>query len=301
MRVPAVLLACSVFATGPSAAAGFFFFIAPGVNGERHCISSAAQVGDRVTIPGQGAAMVISVAGPSPRCTDARYPHLAALDFGRGDVVLPQGQELTECVGAGARVGDKLTLSGVGEVVVKGTRTAGSQCPDMKYPLQATVIKPWAIQPPTQAAPSPSQSSAPAAPGSMVLPVMDRPNPAVSSPTPSAPAQSQQTAFARQLCVFQTSKVGDAFYDAGVGKGVITNVLGPWTDCTDPTAPYRATVQFQGVEPAVPAPQVLTATQSKPATTDAAQKLRELNGLLKDGVITQDDYDAKKRELLKAF
>lgn len=36
-------------------------------------------------------------------------------------------------------------------------------------------------------------------------------------------------------------------------------------------------------------------------TSATAQKLRELNGLLKDGVITQADYDAKKKELLKAF
>lgn len=35
--------------------------------------------------------------------------------------------------------------------------------------------------------------------------------------------------------------------------------------------------------------------------SQTAQKLRELNGLLKDGVITQADYDAKKKELLKAF
>jgi hypothetical protein len=40
-----------------------------------------------------------------------------------------------------------------------------------------------------------------------------------------------------------------------------------------------------------------------PATNDspAALKLRELNGMLKDGLITQQGYDAKKAEILKTF
>jgi hypothetical protein len=42
-------------------------------------------------------------------------------------------------------------------------------------------------------------------------------------------------------------------------------------------------------------------SQRSAPVSPAAQKLRELNQLLKDGVITPGDYEAKKQEILKAF
>jgi hypothetical protein len=52
---------------------------------------------------------------------------------------------------------------------------------------------------------------------------------------------------------------------------------------------------------AVPTPVSAAAAIKEPGADSTTQKLRELAGLLKDGLITQDDYDAKKRELLRAF
>jgi hypothetical protein len=43
----------------------------------------------------------------------------------------------------------------------------------------------------------------------------------------------------------------------------------------------------------------LQTSTMEPSST--SHKLRELNGLLKDGVINQQDYDAKKQDLLKSF
>jgi hypothetical protein len=51
-----------------------------GAEGE-HCVGRGTQVGDTITIPGSGAARVLSLSGESSRCTDARYPIRAALAF----------------------------------------------------------------------------------------------------------------------------------------------------------------------------------------------------------------------------
>ena len=57
---------------------------------------------------------------------------------------------------------------------------------------------------------------------------------------------------------------------------------------------------------AAPAPVPVTTAGPVPAAAGvpqppAAQKLRELQQMQKDGLITQEDYEAKKAEILKAF
>ena len=49
-----------------------------------------------------------------------------------------------------------------------------------------------------------------------------------------------------------------------------------------------------------PAP-VEESTGKAASQSETARKLRELNGLFKEGVITQEDFAAKKKELLRGF
>jgi len=43
------------------------------------------------------------------------------------------------------------------------------------------------------------------------------------------------------------------------------------------------------------------ATQTKPIQPSAAERLKELDALLKDGLISRAEYEAKRQEILKAM
>jgi hypothetical protein len=137
------------------------------------------------------------------------------------------------------------------------------------------------------------------------------------------------------ICVQRGLGKGDRFKDVGLGEMQIKNVTTSGDCASDPKAPIQAVavstqaplptplkpqgdsspsapaaiakeppvpVTVQQVPPkAVPTPVSATAAIKEPGADSTSQKLRELASLLKDGLITQDDYDAKKRELLKAF
>jgi hypothetical protein len=136
------------------------------------------------------------------------------------------------------------------------------------------------------------------------------------------------------VCVARGLTRGDRFKDVGLGEMQIKQVTASGDCASDPKTPIQAvavstqaplpTASKTQPEPA-PAPPVsakeapasvtvqkvpATATPipvsgsaviKEPGADSTSHKLRELAGLLKDGVITQDDYDAKKRELLKAY
>jgi hypothetical protein len=135
------------------------------------------------------------------------------------------------------------------------------------------------------------------------------------------------------ICVARGVGKGDRVKDLGLGEMEIKRLTSS-ADCSgDPQAPIQAVAaSTQGPLPSTPAavtaaptPAPATApTQipvaAKPGTVNAAEsttplkthaqvqspgetagKLRELAGMLRDGLITQDDYDAKKKDLLKSF
>jgi hypothetical protein len=189
----------------------FFFYVSPGGTG--YCGSAGVKVGDKVNIPGKGTGYVTSVGTPGGTCPTSQFPIPMQLDFAAANVTIPSGREMAECVPAGSRPGDRIRIAGVGEVVVKGLTVSASQCGDMKYPIQATVVLPGNSSPP----------------------------PAPTATQPSAP--------------------------------VISNFT--------------------------PTSTTTVAPSSQP--TALTEKLRELSALLKDGLITQEDYERKKSELLKAF
>jgi hypothetical protein len=137
------------------------------------------------------------------------------------------------------------------------------------------------------------------------------------------------------ICVARGVGSGDRVKDIGLGEVQIKRVTSSADCSSDPKAPIQAVaVSTQGPLPSTPAaanaapspqpaltippPQIplvakpamvntaetamaLKAPSKVQSTGDTAEKLRELAGMVKDGLITQDDYDAKKKELLKSF
>jgi hypothetical protein len=61
---------------------------------------------------------------------------------------------------------------------------------------------------------------------------------------------------------------------------------------------YAAVVNAENILSALRAAQSAPRPEAAPAQQDAAAELRKLKGLLDDGVITQEDFDAKKKQLL---
>jgi hypothetical protein len=129
-----------------------------------------------------------------------------------------------------------------------------------------------------------------------------------STISPLTAADGPELSFSRQHCVHQTAKVGDGFYDSedGYRYGVITEVVSRTGGCADANFPTRVTVQFKGealkaATSETEIREIKTESSQTASGYGVGQKLRELNALLKDGVITQEDFDAKKRELLKSY
>lgn len=86
-------------------------------------------------------------------------------------------------------------------------------------------------------------------------------------------------------------------YESGIGMTtwgyMDAKGMGVKMDPT-PIAPVAEVVNAQAIT------QAKVDTESKPAS-DPAKKIRELNGLLKDGLITKADYDKKKADILSGM
>jgi hypothetical protein len=134
------------------------------------------------------------------------------------------------------------------------------------------------------------------------------------------------------ICVSRGLGKGDRVKDVGLGEMEIKRVTSSPDCASDPKTPIQAVaVSTQGPSPsapvasvpaplpptpAAPAPVPVVAKPTplkaadtsaapdvspKQATSQTAEKLRELAAMRKDGLITQEDYDSKKKELLKSF
>lgn len=84
------VLACALAST--TALQGCFFVFIPGsliakasdaMTGDKgeHCIARGAKVGDRIRLPGNGGATVLSVSGESVRCSNPAMPIRAELQL----------------------------------------------------------------------------------------------------------------------------------------------------------------------------------------------------------------------------
>ena len=198
------------------------------------------------------------------------------------------GAEGDNCVGPYAKVGDRIAVPGKGTGVIKSLSGTSVRCTTSEYPIRAL------LDFAASAEPVPRVETA-------------VPN---NSPTPRAGPWEQEKSFHAHHCVYGSAKVGDGFYDNKSGNGVITRLLGSSPDCPNVGAPYQAIVRFSGNVP----PKAEESTQTSKPPNEApkqsnepvqasgtTQKLRELNALLKEGLITQDDYESKKQQLLKDF
>ncbi len=114
-------------------------------------------------------------------------------------------------------------------------------------------------------------------------------------------------------CIPHGYRAGDSLVLRGVGVVTIKELSIVNTQCTtDKSPPVQAVVMRDGpaappaaaappAQPARPAVAVMAEPQQKNgvAETSATSKLRELSLMLSDGLITQQDYEAKKAEILR--
>lgn len=180
----------------------------------------------------------------------------------------PGAGEVSGCVPLGTKVGDRINTA-TGEVEVKWIYPTDTQCASSgNTPMTGASVLPTAYKAarPPEAPPTPA--------------------------TPSTPAYASI-----HHCAPANAKIGDAFYDAKRGPGTITQLAKASSACSA-DMPNLAVVEYGGAAPKPAAAVVPVATTEESGT---AKKLRELQQMQKDGLITQEDYDQKKQELLKAF
>lgn len=184
------------------------------------------------------------------------------------------GGEDTFCVTEGQHLGTRVTIPNKGTGVVTGLHGTSFKCRDNRYPIRATVdfnAQPVAVAP---------QST----------PVIANFQP---PPTPPPAVRGPDT-FTADKCTYASAKEGSGFYDARSGNGTVYRVVGASDMCPTAEFPLRVVVTFSS-KPAV------EPSAESAAPSPSAAKLRELAAMLKEGLITQDDYEAKKQELLKNF
>ena len=112
--------------------------------------------------------------------------------------------------------------------------------------------------------------------------------------------------LSREVCADAHAKSGDLYQSEKDGdqRGVITERLGQSLQCADERFPTRVVVQFAVEQPTSQENKEALSTASRSqsvSSSSAGKKLRELSGLLKEGLITQEDYEEKKQEILKSF
>ncbi len=107
------------------------------------------------------------------------------------------------------------------------------------------------------------------------------------------------------------NRAGMAFGAIGyAASDYVQNALLNETQSLDSAGKLVSYVKFNGSPNAsspIPSPEVVghpnaeTAPANVPANESVAQKLRELESLRKDGIITDEEFQKKKQELLKQF
>ena len=191
------------------------------------------------------------------------------------------GSEGDHCVSATTAVGDRISLPGGGSAVVKSLSGTSVRCQDTSRPIRALLDL--------------NASSMPAA----------APPVAIASPRVRTQTEGYR-------CVSPQTRIGDDFADS-TDRGLVKAITKNSTEC-GVFAPIQALVVF---DPAPATKQEIEelakasarVPETAPAATDpapvqstsASDRLRLLNKLLEDGLITQDDYNAKKREILSAL
>jgi hypothetical protein len=235
------------------------------------------------------------------------------------------GDKGDACVSPTARVGDTINKEGT-RVVIKSLKGTSSRCSNANMPVLAE-SEPVTASTSASVAPSEVAPSAPA-------PMVQNSGPDVVI----APNHILEAHALRRIDIFNGSMIRYSVsystnpggrartVDADCEKGMRQEASEPWTRLQEGTTFYKEVAtacsmagyanprptesvseQLQPMEPSE-----ATRTSQAPATSasgpamvtvqsQSARKLRELNGLLKDGIITPAEYEVKKKEILRTF
>jgi hypothetical protein len=185
------------------------------------------------------------------------------------------GAEGDNCVGPHAKVGDLINMPGKGLATVKSLSGTSGRCQTAEFPIRALL----------------------------------------DFNIPTTPPAHVQTEGYR--CLSSTAQIGDEFVGETGARGLIKVITPDSVSCRaptsamgyivfDPTAETRQ--EIANLASASHMPISVSADHSKPDTSApklptpsgsrASDRLRALAKLLEEGLITKDDYDAKKAQIL---
>jgi hypothetical protein len=190
------------------------------------------------------------------------------------------GSEGDHCVASTASVGDRIVAPGGSVGTIKSLSGTSMRCTDSQRPIRAML-----------------DFSAPPIP--------------LYAPAPVASAHMQTEGY---RCMASETKVGDDFYGESGTRGLVKSLTKKSTACGPLTSTqayviFDATaatkLEIEELANAAATPPVANSIPSSSATPydpkSATERLRVLGKLLEDGLITQEDYNAKKREILSAL
>lgn len=275
----AISLLALAAALAPATANAWFFFFIPGnvtsaisdkltgAEGD-NCVGPYAKVGDKIAVPGRGPGTIKSLSGTSMRCTTAEYPIRALIDF---TALVPTALPSLPVTPASPDRSFELYQC------VYATSKVG----DGHYDSAAGSGVITAVPQPSAACPAGTPYRATVRfTGTAPTLVKEQPtteiNPALG-PSRDAPDTGQAPTPAASI---RTSADGASKASSNSARGFAHG-----------GDPLGATPPAQPVDPA----------SVESGREGVTAKLRNLQGMLREGLITQEDYDAKKGELLKQF
>jgi hypothetical protein len=299
MKSRALVIAVSALLAHTTAHAWFFFFL-PGslFSGKGDtCVSAAAKVGD--TINKSGSVVVVkALSGTSSRCTNPEMPVLAEVESKSVDSNTTQARINIPDGWVQQPVSDALKAGGVVLSAWNQTLDAGLQLATFKRPAMTSADEFVASRKASQLTRLRESQGTPTTRLSIDgLPAWRY---EVSGRVPDGKIATYTITIvegAHELVSVMAWTTAVAFKE---GRGQQLTAI------ADTLAGLPGSRSFAAANTPEPAPvsSVSQATASpRPiaAGSESAQKLRELNGLFKEGLITQEEYEAKKVELLKQF
>jgi hypothetical protein len=200
--------------------------------------------------------------------------------------MLPLPRSSGYCAGPNVRVGDKIRIPDKGAGIVVSVDGRTTSCKDDRYPVQVALDFAGA---------------------DAVLPDGDEFTDCIEA----GPHRGDTVrVFGHEDAVVKTSILSNGYCTDPKFPMKATlieprkHTLRVPSEATPTESPARTSPTSSEPAPVVPTtvgPSSTEATNTSRGNTTVTQRLRELSGMLKEGLITRDDYEAKKREILKAF
>jgi hypothetical protein len=306
MKAKTVLLGACSLAFVSSANAWFFFMLPTSLFSGKGdtCITADAKVGDKLTKDGK-VYSVKSISGTSSRCTNPATPVLAEVEA-RTEPIPDNITQARINIPAGwlsQPVTDAMRMNGAVLYYTNRTLDAGLQLATFKRAIGASTLDLVEAKKASQLAHLKEAQQGPTT--QIVLAGLPAWRYEVSGRVSSGADFKYLSTFVEgeNEIVGLIAWTSTPNFDRTKDKlqSIVSSISGlsnaGATQVSTASTPPGVASQTQ----AVPEPAAAPSQTAHDSSSQVGQKLRELNTMLKDGLITQDDYDSKKKELLKSF